>query len=100
VGDALPIAGMGNGDTSLGDLQVEVRNGRATLAGTSTLAGSVIALDTALRNLVRSGLPLPAAVAAATSNPLAIIGQRDRGGSLSDSAHTSWNSTTTSRSCA
>ena len=79
VSDALPIAGMGDGDTSLGDLQVEVRNGRATLAGTSTLAGSVIALDTALRNLVRSGLPLPAAVAAATSNPLAIIGQRDRG---------------------
>ena len=50
-----------------------------TLAGTDTLAGSVIALDTAVRNLVAAGLPLPDAVAAASANPLALLGVGDRG---------------------
>jgi N-acetylglucosamine-6-phosphate deacetylase len=41
----------------------------------------VIALDTAVRNLVRSGAAsLPAAVAAASRNPLAMLGVTDRGG--------------------
>ena len=52
---------------------------RATLAGTTTLAGSVIALDSAVRNLVASGVDLPAAVAAASTNPLAMLGVSDRG---------------------
>ncbi|MDQ3493269.1 MAG: amidohydrolase family protein, partial [Chloroflexota bacterium] len=42
-------------------------------------AGSLIALDSAVRNLVRSGLPLPRAVAAASRNPAAMIGAADRG---------------------
>ena len=50
-----------------------------TLVGTTTLAGSVIALDTAVRNLARSGVPLPAAVAAASGNPAAMLGVTDRG---------------------
>lgn len=79
VSDALSLAGMGDGVTSVGGLAVEVRNGRATLAGTETLAGSVIALDTAVRNLVREGLPLPAAVLAASTNPADLLGSADRG---------------------
>jgi len=79
VSDALPLAGMGDGRTAIGGLEVDVLNGRATLVGTTTLAGSVIALDTAVRNLGRSGLPLPAAVAAASRNPLGILGEHDRG---------------------
>ncbi len=79
VSDALPLAGMGDGRTIVGGLAVEVREGRATLVGTSTLAGSVIALDTAVRNLVREGTPLTAAVAAASANPAALLGETDRG---------------------
>ena len=79
VSDALPLAGMGDGHTTVGGLDVEVRGGRATLAGTNTLAGSTIALDSAVRNLVREGLPLPRAVAAASSNPAALLGCEDRG---------------------
>ncbi len=79
VSDALSLAGMGDGRTTIGGLEVEVRDGRATLLGTSTLAGSVIALDTAVRNLSREGTPLPAAVAAASANPAALLGQADRG---------------------
>ena len=80
VSDGLPLAGMGDGRTVVGGLEVEVRDGRATLAGTSTLAGSVIALDTAVRNLVREGTPLHVAVAAASANPAALLGASDRGG--------------------
>jgi N-acetylglucosamine-6-phosphate deacetylase len=79
VSDALPLAGMGDGRTRVGGLDVEVRGGRATLAGTDTLAGSTIALDSAVRNLVREGLSLPRAVMAASSNPAALLGCDDRG---------------------
>jgi N-acetylglucosamine-6-phosphate deacetylase len=79
VSDALAIAGTGEGHGRVGELEVEVEGLRATLAGTSTLAGSVIALDDALRNVVAAGIPLPDAVAAASRNPLALLGVDDRG---------------------
>jgi N-acetylglucosamine-6-phosphate deacetylase len=79
VSDALAIAGMGDGPTAVGGLEVEVVSGRAVLAGTDTLAGSVIALDSAVRNLVAAGFSLPAAVAAASRDPLGLLGVTDRG---------------------
>jgi N-acetylglucosamine-6-phosphate deacetylase len=79
VSDALPLAGMGDGRGRIGGLEVEVRGDRATLVGTDTLAGSVIALDSSVRNLVRAGVPLPDASAAASRNPLALLGITDRG---------------------
>jgi N-acetylglucosamine-6-phosphate deacetylase len=79
VSDALSIAGTGEGRTAIGGLEVEVVGSRATLLGTDTLAGSVIALDSAVRNLAASGMALPAAVAAASRNPLALLGVTDRG---------------------
>jgi N-acetylglucosamine-6-phosphate deacetylase len=79
VSDAIALAGTGDGRGWIGGLQVEVVGERATLAGTSTLAGSVIALDSAVRNLVASGVALPIAVAAAGRNPLGLLGIRDRG---------------------
>ncbi len=79
VSDAISLAGTGDGRTAIGGLDVEVVGERVTLAGTQTLAGSVIALDTAVRNLVDSGVGLAAAVAAASSNPLALLGESGRG---------------------
>jgi N-acetylglucosamine-6-phosphate deacetylase len=79
VSDAIPLAGMGDGRARVGGLEVEVVGRRVTLVGTTTLAGSVIALDTAVRNLVESGVALPMAVAAASRNPLAMLGVSDRG---------------------
>ena len=79
VSDALSLAGTPPGPGTIGGLAVENRGDRITLAGTETLAGSVIALDSAVRNLVRSGMPLPAAAAAASRNPLALLGVTDRG---------------------
>ncbi len=79
VSDAMYLAGTGDGAGSLGGMDVEVHGDRATLAGTQTLAGSVTAIDLEIRNLFLAGLPLPAAVAAATRNPLTLIGVTDRG---------------------
>ena len=79
VSDAIALAGMGDGRGRIGGLAVEVVGGRVTLAGTSTLAGSVLSLDVAVRNIVAAGIDLPAAVAAASRNPLALLGVTDRG---------------------
>jgi N-acetylglucosamine-6-phosphate deacetylase len=79
VSDALAVAGTGQGRGEIRGRPVEVVGDRLTLAGTNTLAGSVIALDSAVRNLVREGVPLPRAVAAASRNPLALLGVQDRG---------------------
>jgi N-acetylglucosamine-6-phosphate deacetylase len=79
VSDAITMAGLGDGRGQIGGLDVEVVGQRVTLVGTNTLAGSVIALDDAVRNLVGSGVALPDAVAAASRNPLALLGVTDRG---------------------
>ena len=79
VSDAVPLAGTGDGRGRIGSLSVDVNGWRCTVVGTDTLAGSVIALDTAVRNVVATGIPLPAAVAAAGRNPLVLLGVTDRG---------------------
>jgi N-acetylglucosamine-6-phosphate deacetylase len=79
VSDAIPLAGTRDGRARIGGLQVELVDGRVTLAGSTTLAGSAIALDSAVRNFVASGVTLPAAIAAAAANPLALLGMTDRG---------------------
>ena len=79
VSDAMSMAGMGDGQATIGGLEVEVVGRRVTLLGMKTLAGSVLTLDAAVRNLVSSGVPLPAAVAAAGRVPLSMLGIADRG---------------------
>ena len=79
VSDAISLAGMGNGRTTIGSLEVEAVGQRVTLLGTTTLAGSVLTLDAAVRTLTESGVSLPLAVAAASRNPLAMLGVTDRG---------------------
>lgn len=79
VSDAITLAGVGEGVFQIGEIEVEVRNGQCRLVSDGRLAGSVIALDTAVRNLVGSGIPLAQAVQAATTNPLDLLGIDDRG---------------------
>lgn len=79
VSDAIPLAGTGDGRGRLGSLEIEIAGERVTLSGTQTLAGSVLALDRAVRNMVAAGIALPAAVAAATRNPLELLSINDRG---------------------
>ncbi len=80
VSDAIPQAGVAHdGRAWIGGLEIEIVGDRVTLAGTTTLAGSVIALDSAVRNLVAAGVTIPDAVAAASRNPLEMLGLHDRG---------------------
>jgi N-acetylglucosamine-6-phosphate deacetylase len=79
VSDAIPFAGTGDGRMTIGGLDIEIHGLRVTLVDGGALAGSVIALDDAVRNLVASGVILPAAIAAAGRNPLAMLGITDRG---------------------
>ncbi len=79
VSDAVSLAGTGLLHGMIGALEVQVEGDRCTLRSTGALAGSLIALDSAVRNLVGSGLPLPRAVAAASGNPATLVGAADRG---------------------
>jgi N-acetylglucosamine-6-phosphate deacetylase len=79
VSDAIPLGGSSARSGVVGGLDVQVRGRRCLLVSNGRLAGSLIALDEAVRNLVRAGVSLPLAVGAATRNPLALIGERGRG---------------------
>ncbi len=79
VSDGIGLAGTPQEHGLLGGLEVEVHGDRCTLVSNGALAGSVIALDTAVRNLALFGVDLPRVAAAASANPAALIGADDRG---------------------
>jgi N-acetylglucosamine-6-phosphate deacetylase len=81
VTDGISATGMPDGTYMLGDMQVQVRDGRCTSNG--TLAGSVLTLDRAVKNFVDfTGASLNTAVAAASSNPSRLMGIDDHWGSI------------------
>jgi N-acetylglucosamine-6-phosphate deacetylase len=79
VTDAMPAAGGSDGRYRLGDREVDVRRGLATVAGTDILAGSTLTLDAAIRRSARSGTSLQTAVQAATVVPATRLGIPDVG---------------------
>jgi N-acetylglucosamine-6-phosphate deacetylase len=81
VTDAMSAAGGSDGDYTIGDLAVEVRDGLAHLAGTDTLAGSTLTQDRALRLAIEQvGIEPADAVAALTLTPARILGIERRHG--------------------
>jgi N-acetylglucosamine-6-phosphate deacetylase len=78
ITDAIEAAGLGDGTYHLGDREVHVRAGEARLAD-GTLAGSVVAMDQAVRNLVAVGASLELAVGAATRVPARLLRRSDLG---------------------
>ncbi|GLB66805.1 N-acetylglucosamine-6-phosphate deacetylase [Arthrobacter mangrovi] len=82
VSDAIAATGLEDGEYGLGGRLVTVAGGRATLAGTDTLAGGTSTLLDVVRTAVGSGVPLPDALASATSVPAAVLGLADEVGSL------------------
>ena len=79
ISDSLRCAGMPDGDYELGGQSITVKNGKACLTGTDTLAGSSISMLDAVRNVVRFGLPLADAVYAASTAPALAVGLKDVG---------------------
>jgi len=82
ISDSLRCAGMPDGDYELGGQPITMKDGKATLTGTDTLAGSSIHLMDGLRRAVSFGVPLEAAVTAATLAPAKAIGKEGEIGSL------------------
>jgi N-acetylglucosamine-6-phosphate deacetylase len=81
ITDAISATGMPDGRYQLGPIQVDVRDGKAT-AGDS-LAGSVLTMDRAVRNVTRfSNWTLAQAVRAATLNPAQAVGLSAKFGRL------------------
>lgn len=80
VTDAMAAAGSADGRYVLGDLEVEVTDGVARLAGGGSIAGSTLTLDAALRHAVSvAGVPFADALAAVTTTPAGLLGRTDRG---------------------
>ena len=78
ITDATAAAGMPDGTYRLGPIQVEVKNGRCTSDG--KLAGSVLTMDRAVRNVVQfANWSLQDAVRAATLNPTRAVGLAHHG---------------------
>ncbi len=82
ISDSMRCAGLPDGHYTLGGQDVAVRERRAVLAGTDTLAGSTIHLLDGLRTAVSCGVPLEGAVQASTLVPARILGLEGEIGSL------------------
>jgi N-acetylglucosamine-6-phosphate deacetylase len=80
VSDTTAAAGAepAAGPFRLGQVEIEVREGRAT-TGDGTLAGSLAPLDAALRNLFANGASLAEATHAASRRPALLAGHAELG---------------------
>lgn len=76
--DAISAAGRPDGRHHLGDRTIILSNGACRLEN-GTLAGSVVTMDQSVRNLIDLGLAPVRALAAATSNPAALLQRSDLG---------------------
>jgi N-acetylglucosamine-6-phosphate deacetylase len=85
ITDATAAAGMPDGIYQLGPLQVEVKDGMCTTDG--KLAGSVLTMDRAVRNVTQfAGWSLQDAVRAATLNAARAVGLEQRCGVIAPGA--------------
>jgi len=78
VTDAITAAGLGPGRHRLGSQETVVEDGASRLAD-GTLAGSVVTMDLAVRNLVALGASEAEAILAATRAPARLLGRPDLG---------------------
>lgn len=85
ITDAISATGMGDGTYQLGSFQVEVRGPRCLHEG--KLAGSVLTLDRAVRNVMEfSGWGLAEVAPLASRNPARVLGADARKGILAPGA--------------
>jgi N-acetylglucosamine-6-phosphate deacetylase len=78
VTDAVSGAGVQDGSYSLGGLEVKIRDG-VVRGPDGQLAGSVLTMIEAVRNLHALGVPLANALEAASTVPAGVLGLRDVG---------------------
>lgn len=81
ITDGISATGMPDGTYHLGSYQVEVCDGRCESHG--KLAGSVLTMDLAIRNVMKfGGISFQDAIRLATLNPARVLGIENRKGSL------------------
>jgi N-acetylglucosamine-6-phosphate deacetylase len=78
ITDAIRASGVRDGVATLGGQRVTMVDGAARLPD-GTLAGSVLTMDAAVRGAVAAGVPVEAALLAASAAPARHLGLRDRG---------------------
>ena len=82
ITDAMRAKGLADGESELGGQKVIVKNGEARLEN-GTLAGSVLRMNTAIKNMVEKvGLSLESACDLATINPAKALGIEKEAGSI------------------
>jgi N-acetylglucosamine-6-phosphate deacetylase len=85
ITDAISATGMPDGRYQLGPIEVDVKDGKCTSGG--SLAGSVLTMDRAVRNVTKfSDWGLRDAVQAATLNPARAVGLSNHHGILAPGA--------------
>ena len=83
ISDAIKPAGLGDGEFSVWDETITVTNGRTALAREpNTIAGSVITMRDALKNIVDMGVPIDDAVRMASGVPARVAGIDPEYGSI------------------
>ncbi|MCL2699681.1 MAG: N-acetylglucosamine-6-phosphate deacetylase [Defluviitaleaceae bacterium] len=81
ITDCMTAGGLGDGDYMLGELSVTVKDSQARITDSGTLAGSIIGLITAVKNMHEAvGVPLADAVRMASLTPAQALGRADIGG--------------------
>jgi N-acetylglucosamine-6-phosphate deacetylase len=85
ISDGVSATGMPDGKYMLGGLEVTV-NGGVCRNAEGKLAGSTLTLDRSLRNVVKLGVPLAAAVQMLTLNPAMLLGIEFKKGALRSGA--------------
>ncbi len=76
--DAVSAAGLGDGEFSFGQINITVKNNRATRSD-GTLAGGVGSLKNSLSLLLDYGIDLTDAIQSVTSRPADLMGRSDLG---------------------
>lgn len=87
ISDAIMPAGLGDGEFSVWGEKVTVRNGQTSLAreaGRDTIAGSVITMRQALKNIAGLGVPIHEAVRMASLVPARVVGIDSEYGSIEE----------------
>jgi N-acetylglucosamine-6-phosphate deacetylase len=85
VTDSIKATGLGDGEYFMGNLEIVVRGNESRLKTTGELAGSVLTLNRAVKNIISyTRVTMSQGVNMASLNPARVIGLEDRIGSIQE----------------
>jgi len=79
ITDSLSIGESGKTKGTLGGLDIVISDGVAWIAGTNTIAGSILTPDRGFKNLIKIGASILDATMVYSSNPARLLNLADRG---------------------